>query len=227
MYNQHSFTVSKHTTHPCEVNLFWGHNHATTCAKALSFRPIRKDTINLMHVYFEQGHSPSSALHLHHLNLAIEYDGRDKELDLVLADRSLNPIYSDIYYTYKKWRVNQHGEANGEKMFVKLEEVIKDYNELHKLQGGKAQLQKFERTNTYTKSQSWDAQPSSSTDTPLVLALCTPLMARAHTMLRQAGELVYCDSTASLDRYNCPTFIMSTSSSGGGIPLGVVITSGE
>jgi len=52
-------------------------------------------------------------------------------------------------------------------------------------------------------------------------------MARAHTMLRQAGELVYSDSTASLDRYNCPTFIMSTSSSGGGIPLGVVITSGE
>ena len=34
-------------------------------------------------------------------------------------------------------------------------------------------------------------------------------------------------STASLDKYNCPTFIMSTSSSGGGIPLGVVITSSE
>ncbi len=80
---------------------------------------------------------------------------------------------------------------------------------------------------TKTKLQSWDAEPGSSKDTPLVLALCTPLMARAHTMLRQASELVYCDSTASLDRYNCPTFIMSTSSSGGGIPLGVVITSGE
>ena len=46
-------------------------------------------------------------------------------------------------------------------------------------------------------------------------------------MLRQASEMVFCDSTASLDRYNCPTFSMSTSSSAGGIPLGVVITSGE
>lgn len=122
--------------------------------------------------------------------------------------------------------MKQHGEPNGEKMFEKLEEVIKDYNERHLLQGGKAHLQKFERTRN-TKSWSWDIKPESSPDTPLVLAVCTPLMARAHTLLRQAGELVYCDSTASLDRYNCPTFIMSTASSGGGIPLGVVITSGE
>ena len=62
---------------------------------------------------------------------------------------------------------------------------------------------------------------------PLVLAICTPLMARAHQLVKQAGEVVYCDSTSSLDRYNCPTFIMSTCSSAGGIPLGVVITSGE
>ena len=65
------------------------------------------------------------------------------------------------------------------------------------------------------------------TEQPLVLAICTPLMSRAHDLLRQAGELVYCDSTARLDRYNCPTFIVSTCSSAGGIPLGIVITSGE
>ena len=56
---------------------------------------------------------------------------------------------------------------------------------------------------------------------------CTPLMARAHMSLRQAGELVYCDATASLDQYNSPTFIIRTCTSAGGIPLGVVITSGE
>ena len=60
-----------------------------------------------------------------------------------------------------------------------------------------------------------------------MLAICTPLMARAHKLVRQAGELVYCDSTSSLDRYNCPTFVMSTCTSAGGVPLGVVITSGE
>ena len=32
------------------------------------------------------------------------------------------------------------------------------------------------------------------------------LMAHAHKLVRHAGELVYCDLTSSLDRYNCPTF---------------------
>ena len=52
-------------------------------------------------------------------------------------------------------------------------------------------------------------------------------MARAHALVRQAGELVYCDSTASLDRYNSPTFVISTCTSAGAVPLGVVVTSGE
>ena len=74
------------------------------------------------------------------------------------------------------------------------------------------------------RPHAWEKKAS---DQPLVLAICTPLMARAHKLVRQAGELVYCDSTSSLDRYNCPTFVMSTCTSAGGIPLGVVITSGE
>ena len=52
-------------------------------------------------------------------------------------------------------------------------------------------------------------------------------MARAHQMLRQSGELEYIDATSSLARYNCPTFMISTCTPAGGIPLGVVITSGE
>ena len=214
VYNEHSSTIHNHKGHPCEIKLLWAHNHAITCAKALSFRPISSTTLNLFQGYFEQGHSPSSALHLHHLNLAVEH-GEDSKLDQMLADRSVNPLYSDVYYAYKNWRVKQHGEPNGERMFVKLEEAIKEYNNKHTTDGGRAYLQKFQRKD------------AKATDTPLVLAICTPLMARTHRLLQQAGELVFCDSTASLDRYNCPTFIVSTSSAGGGIPLGVVITSGE
>ena len=48
------------------------------------------------------------------------------------------------------------------------------------------------------------------------------------SQISEAGrELVCCDSTSSLDWYNCPTFVMSTCTSAGGIPLGGVITSGE
>ena len=68
---------------------------------------------------------------------------------------------------------------------------------------------------------------TTAAEQPLVLAIVTPLMARTHIHIPQAKEIVFVDSTASLDRFSSPTFIMSTASSAGGIPLGVVITSSE
>ena len=47
-----------------------------------------------------------------------------------------------------------------------------------------------------------------------------------HT-IQQAGELVFIDSSSSFDDYNNPMFVISTSSAAGGLPLGVVVTSGE
>ena len=78
-------------------------------------------------------------------------------------------------------------------------------------------MQQYEHKST-------DNPQEKAASQPLVLAVCTPLISRGHQLVKQAGELVYCDSTS---RYNCSTFIMSTCTSGGGIPLGVVITSGE
>ena len=59
------------------------------------------------------------------------------------------------------------------------------------------------------------------------VVICTPLMARVHQYIPQAGEIAYIDSTSSLDHYNLSMFVISTSHSGGGLPLGVLITSDE
>ncbi len=62
----------------------------------------------------------------------------------------------------------------------------------------------------------------------MIIAVCIPLMARVHRNIQQAGEMVFCDATFSLDRFNCSLFIISTSSAAGGLPLGVMmITSDE
>lgn len=45
--------------------------------------------------------------------------------------------------------------------------------------------------------------------------------------MKQSGELVFIDSSASFDDFNNPVFILSTASPAGGLPLGIVITSGE
>ena len=52
-------------------------------------------------------------------------------------------------------------------------------------------------------------------------------MARVHQNVVQSAEVLYCDSTASLDRFNTPVFILSTSQASGGVPVGVIITSNE
>ena len=62
---------------------------------------------------------------------------------------------------------------------------------------------------------------------PLLLVACTPLMSRVHEIIQQSGEMIFCDSTSCLEKYNCSLFILSTSSPAGGLPLAVAITSDE
>ena len=48
--------------------------------------------------YFDLGHSPSSAIHHHNINLDVEHEGREKEFEIAHADCSINPLPKDIYY---------------------------------------------------------------------------------------------------------------------------------
>ena len=61
----------------------------------------------------------------------------------------------------------------------------------------------------------------------MVIAICTPLMCRVHQYVQQAQEMVFCDSTSSLDRFITSLFVISTANAIGGLPIGVIITSDE
>ena len=63
--------------------------------------------------------------------------------------------------------------------------------------------------------------------TPMIITVCTPMMARAHQYLPQAAEIMYCDSTSSLDHFNTSVFLLSTNHAGGSIPLGIALMSDE
>ena len=105
------------------------------------------------------------------------------------------------------------GARNGKDVYEELERQVAIYNH-DKSTGGKAVVKRFSKTEV-------------GSDQPLLLAICTPLMARVHEHVNQAGEIMFVDSSSSLDDFNNPVFILSTSSAAGGLPLGVVITSGE
>ena len=52
-------------------------------------------------------------------------------------------------------------------------------------------------------------------------------MSRVHEHIQKAGEMIFCDSTSTLARFNTSLFIVSTSHPAGGIPLAVIITPDE
>jgi len=79
--------------------------------------PLLRKPGDSFYTYFEQGHSPSFAIHQHSLNLAIKYQCTEQQYQTALVDHSIYLLPKDIYYLYKKWRSEKHGKENEETMF--------------------------------------------------------------------------------------------------------------
>ena len=165
-----------------------------------------------------------------------------KEIQKALADRAINPTVSDYSRLYDKWRIEEMGAENGPNMFSQLEAEIERYNTSNLHKGGRAKLQQYQHHKDDVETSDCETDDSGPPPEkkmkltkkkrkhscqPMILAICTPLMARANANVQQAGEMVFCDATSSLDRYNTSVFILSTSTPTSGIPLGVIIASDE
>ena len=117
-----------------------------------------------------------------------------------------------------EWRKKKnYGEEDGKQMFERLQDEVDQYNEKHASMGGKALLQWYEADDDKDTDIESECVPKKKkkkelSNKPLILVLLTPLMARAHQEIQQASETVFCDSTASLDRFNTSIFILSTAS---------------
>lgn len=103
---------------------------------------------------------------------------------------------------------------------------------MHLEDGGKIFIQKYSADGYDSGSQTEDEQEPplkkrKKITSPLSVVICTPLMARVHWYIPQAGEIAFIDFMSSLNCYNLSMFTISTSYSGGGLPLGVMITSNE
>lgn len=201
--------LKQHEEFLVKVTLKHTHNHLISVADALRFRPISDKTKAKYYDLFKQGHSPSSS------HLECETNLMYSDNPQLLADRNINPKLSDVYNLFNKWRKDNLGVRTGKELFTELEKRINIYNDEHRCLGGQASIQRFCKTEVKGDSQ------------PLILAICTPLMSRVHQLVQQSGELVFIDSSSSFEDYNNPIFVISTSSAAGGLPLGVVVTSGE
>ena len=223
-------------THTAVLNISFNHNHPIISGHALSFRPVSAETKQTFFELFSNGHSASSARHTHEQHLLMDA-ATDELKQYALADRDTNPSAQDICRLFQQWREKQYGKDDGKPLFERLQAEVNKYNAKHREQNGRALLQWYEtQTDNYSDDINSDGESNppppkkrkrESTSKPLVLAICTPLMARAHEHVCQAGELLFCDSTSSMDRFNTSVFVLSTHSVASGIPLGVLLTSDE
>ena len=110
-----------------------------------------------------------------------------------------------LFRLYYKIFAKSYGAPTGEQMVKDLEDYISRFN-----------LEKGE-----------DCCRMNSVGKDLVVSICTPLMKRAHSLIRQSGELVFIDASGGVDRHHCRIFIVLTHSCAGGVPLGVFITTSE
>ncbi|CAG8844880.1 5295_t:CDS:1, partial [Gigaspora margarita] len=194
-------------TYPCIISLQFHYNYPLTSSHAMSFRPICNETKDAFFNLFNAGHGPTSAYHTYMEEIQLKYDN-DEE---VLADRAICPQKYDIYYLHKKFLDQSVGAKNGKEMFSRLAKEVEEFNTNEK---GCAWMQPYIAPTSIEPGQ------------PLVLVVITNLMKRCHS-LQQAGELVYMDTTASLDAFNTPLTLLSASTPIGSLPLAAILTSDE
>ena len=134
--------------------------------------------------------------------------------------------------------MGSYGEDNGKGLFEKLQEAVDTYNQTEHKDGGQAVLQWYDagkgQSSEAMDSDRDDTDPppkkrkiASGNSTPMVLAICTPIMRRTHQYVQQSRDIVFVDATSSFDRQNTSIFLLSTVTPGGAVPLGVIVTSDE
>ena len=132
----------------------------------------------------------------------------DELKQYTLADRALNPSAQDVCRLFQQWPEKYYGKDDGKPLFEQLQAEVNKFNIKYREQNGKALLQWYEsKTDNPSDNENCDGESNPPppkkrkrelTSKPLILVICTPLMAKAHEHVRQA-ELLFCDSISSMD----------------------------
>jgi hypothetical protein len=98
----------------------------------------------------------------------------------------VNPNCQDVQRLFQKWRERCVGSENGKLMFDQLLKEINEFNDTYASEGGRAFLQRYQLEEI--QDQTVPTEPVSKVKKvqdhiPFILAVVTPLMARAHRLV--------------------------------------------
>ena len=119
----------------------------------------------------------------------------------LIANSAINPTRRAVAYIHECWLQQHHGNIGGNTMF----HAIKSYAEKNK--GSIIRVEGDEDRFT--------------------IVLVTEFMLRVHKEFREAGELVFVDTTSHVDQLNTCVTVLLCSGPAGAAPLGVIFTSSQ
>jgi hypothetical protein len=190
----------------CHINIDLEHNHSTTNLESSNFKDLSDDCLLKVKQLYAAGHTPAAARQQFLKELKASCIN-DIDYHLKKADRSITPRRRDFHYLYDQYNKENFGGKNVE-MYEKLAEKIGEYNKEHP------------EASTHYQLYGGD-------ETPLLIAIVTPLMKRVHQNIPQSGELLFVDATSNTEEHNLKVFLFCTHNVAGALPCGVLITSDE
>ncbi|XP_049945324.1 uncharacterized protein LOC126427142 [Schistocerca serialis cubense] len=186
---------------PCEMKLTLNHNHSIDSAASLKYRKPSREVQETLISLFQKGHSPASALQCIKTDIQLNHS----DYPLVLGDRSQCPDYKFCYNLYRKTLEKDYGPMDFNEGKEFLQQRLLKYN--------------TEVRNVCCKMVMKDAD--------YIICIYSPLMKKVHMCEEMAPEMVFIDSTGSLDHNGSRVFVLLTPSACGGLLLGIIVTSSE
>lgn len=117
--------------YPCQVDVYYVHNHDIMVANSLRHRPPSKEVEEIFKKYFNNEYLPSAALDDYKRKLE---DANPEVYHLLEADGTVCPTKKWCYDLYYKMIKKNYGETNGEKIIESLkpndEEFDSDIEEM-------------------------------------------------------------------------------------------------
>lgn len=193
--------------YPMTVKFQLNHNHPILAGDVLRFRDVGDEAESKIVALLQNNHSPASALEVLKYDLQTEHP---ENYILLSGDRYYCPDLSWCYRLYYRIFNKDYGSSSPSIDISHLQTKLDMYNQ--------EQAEGLE--GRYTAMAAVD-------DGSPIIVICTPLMKRVHASIKHSGELVFMDSSGSMDRHNFRVFLMLTHSVAGGLPVGVLILPNE
>ena len=153
------------TDYPCEIVIGHNHNHPIKNLEVLSYKPLSDSCIEEVNALFQSGCAPSAANREILQNLR-KRSKNEAAFHIQKANRSVCPRRRDFNSLYTNYCRKHFGGKNGEATFsMKC-----------------AKIDEFKAAEPEVKVEY--SVYNNEEESPLILAIVTPLMARVHQMVR-------------------------------------------